>query len=140
MMIAASETHATSSRSSPRGESGKALVRRFIDDVLSAGNPRAIDDLIAPNAIISLPTGRFVGPEAVRRAIAEMGSVYPDLRIELRSLIAEGDRVAAEWSLCGTERRELLGVPPSGQWTCISGLSFSRIAGNQIVEHRMIEG
>ena len=48
--------------------------------------------------------------------------------------------MTARWRLCGTEQRELFGVPPSGEWTCLAGLSMARVAGNQIIELRMTEG
>ncbi|MCC7025249.1 MAG: ester cyclase [Thermomicrobiales bacterium] len=129
----------TETASSP-ARRNKTLVRRFFDDVLAHHDDQAVDELIAPGAVVSLPTGQFAGPEAVKRASAQIGSAFPDLRVDLHALVAEGDRVAAEWTLCGTEQREMDGVPPSGKWTCIAGLSLSRIEGGRIVEHRMIAG
>ena len=137
-------SHATaaapkSGRSAPQAHRNKALVRRFFDDVLARGSERAADELIAPDAVVDLPTGRFSGPDGVKRASVQIGSVFPDLRVEVSALNTEGDRVSARWTLCGTERRELFGVPPSGEWTCLTGFSVTRFHGNRIVEHRMTE-
>jgi predicted ester cyclase len=44
-----------------------------------------------------------------------------------------------EWTLCGTQRRELLGVPPTGRRECISALSVFRIQNDKIVDHWMAE-
>lgn len=117
----------------------KELVRRFFVDVLTRQCDEAIDALIAPDAAIHLPIGRFHGPDAVRRANAQLHWALSDMHVEITTIIAEGDQVATEWTLCGVEEGELLGVPPSGRRTCRSGLSLTRVAGNQIVEHRMIE-
>lgn len=133
-------TELTTEMASPRARRNTALVRRFFDDVLAHHDEQAVDELIAPGAVVSLPTGHYSGPEAVKRASAQIGSAFPDLRVDLHALVAEGDRVVAEWTLCGTEQRELDGVPPSGEWTCFGGLSLSRIEDGRIVEHRMIEG
>jgi predicted ester cyclase len=131
-------SHATAT-AAPQPHRSKKLVRRFFNNVLALGSERAADVLIAPDAIVDLPTGRFSGPDGVKRASAQIGSVFPDLRIDVSALNAAGDWVTARWLLCGTEQREVLGVPPSGEWTCLAGVSVTRVEGNKIVEHRMTE-
>ncbi len=118
----------------------KKIARRFFDDVVARRNERAVDKLIAADAVVCMPTGRFAGPEGVKRASAKMASAFPDRRIEIHALVAAGDRVAVEWTLCGTQRRELLGVPPTGRPECISALSVFRVENDKIVDHWMSEG
>jgi predicted ester cyclase len=118
----------------------KTIARRFFDEVLARSSERAMDELIAPGADICTPTGRFVGPDGVKRATAQIGSIFPDRRVEIQALIAEGNRVAAGWTLCGTQKRERLGVPPTGRRECITALSLFRVEDGKIVEHWMTEG
>ncbi len=132
-------TAPASGRTAPQAHRNKMLVRRFFEDVLAGGSEQAADELIAPHAVVDLPTGRFSGPDGVIRASGQIGSVFPDLRVKVSALTAEEDRVTARWTLCGTEQRELFGVPPSGEWICLAGLSVTRFHGNRIVEHRMTE-
>jgi steroid delta-isomerase-like uncharacterized protein len=118
----------------------KRIARRFFDDVLARQSLQAVDELIAPDAIVCMPTGRFTGPEGVKQASAQIASAFPDRRIEVQALVAEGNRVAVEWTLCGTQRRELLGVPPTGRHECTSALSVFRVENGKIVDHWMVEG
>ena len=118
----------------------KTIARRFFDEVLARPSERAVDELIAPGAVVCTPTGRFIGPEGVKRASAQIGSTFPDRRVEIQALVAEGNQVAAEWTLCGTQKRERLGVPPIGRRECISALSLFRVEDGKIVEHWMTEG
>ena len=118
----------------------KRIARRFFDDVLVRRDEEAVNALIAPEALVVLPTGQFAGPDGVKRANAQIGSAFPDLRVKVKTLIAEGDRVTAEWTLFGTQQRELLGVPPSGRRECTDARSLFRLADDMIVEHRMTEG
>ena len=118
----------------------KKIARRFFDDVLAGGSERAVDELIAPDATVCMPTGRFTGPEGVKRASAQIASAFPDRRVEVQALIAEGNRVTVEWTLCGTQQRELDGVSPTGRRECISAMSLFRVADGRIVEHWMTEG
>ena len=115
------------------------IARRFFDDVLVRRSNQAVDELIAPGALIRLPTGQFAGPEGVKRASAQMGSAFADLQIEVKELVADGNRVFAEWTLCGIQRRELLGVPPSGERECIAAASQFYVEDNRILAHWMTE-
>lgn len=116
------------------------IARRFFDEVLARPHETAVDQLIAPGAIVDLPTGRFTGPDGVRSASARMRSVFPDLRVEVKDLMADGDLVAVTWRLCGTQQRELFGVPPTGRRECTAALSHFRIEDKKIVAHHMTEG
>ena len=116
------------------------IARRFFVDVLVRQCGPTVDELIAPGAVIDLPTGRFTGPDGVRAASARLKSVFPDLRVEVKDLIVAGDQVVVTWSLCGTQQRELFGVPPTGRRECSSARSEFRIEDNKIVKHQMTEG
>jgi predicted ester cyclase len=115
------------------------IARRFFDDVMARQSKCVVDELIAVDAVVAFPTGWFAGPEGVKRASAQMESAFPDRHVEVLSLSAVGDHVMAEWTLCGTQQRELLGVPPSGRRECVAGHSLFRIEDGKIVEHRMAE-
>ena len=126
-------------RSSLSTAKNTIIARRFFDDVVARQSKRVVDELIAVDAVVAFPTGWFAGPEGVKRASAQMASAFPDRHIEIQTLIAEGNHVLAAWTLCGTQQRELLGVPPSGRRECIASRSLFRIADGKIVEHRMAE-
>ena len=123
----------------PPAVRSKHVVWRFFHEALARQSVRAADEVVAPDAVVWMPTGCFAGPEGVKRASAQIAAAYPDLRIEVGEPIAEGNRVAVRWTLCGTQRRELGGVPPSGRRTCVAALSLFRIEDGKIVEHWMAE-
>ncbi|MDK2893090.1 ester cyclase [Methanohalophilus sp.] len=66
-----------------------------------------------------------------------MGSIHyalPDLRYEVKDIIAEGDKVVTRWLAVGTHRRAFQGVMPSQQPVRFSGITISRIKDGKIVE------
>ena len=72
-------------------DENKAIVRRFIREVLSSGNIEVIDDLLAPNyANMSLGITSRDGFKAV---ISSMKDSAPKRDFEIADLIAEGDSV-----------------------------------------------
>jgi steroid delta-isomerase-like uncharacterized protein len=49
--------------------------------------------------------------------------------------IAEGDKVAACWTVTGTHQGELMGIPPSGKEVTFTGMTIHRFADGKIVEN-----
>jgi predicted ester cyclase len=69
------------------------------------------------------------------RAFIEMyRSAYPDTRLEIGEMIAEGDLVAMTWTATGTHQGELMGIAPTGRSVTVSGIGVDRVSGGQIVE------
>ena len=117
----------------------EAIARRFFEEAVAGRCERAADDLVTPHAVFHGPLGRFTGPDGIKRFSRKLRSAYPDYRIAVEDVIADGDRVAARWTLRGTQRGELLGIPPTGQPTTVQGVGWLRLAGGKIAETWMAE-
>ncbi len=57
-----------------------------------------------------------------------------DVRITIEHMIAEGNWVAAHYTLRGIHSGELRGIPPTGKPVVLPGIVLSRILGSKIVE------
>jgi steroid delta-isomerase-like uncharacterized protein len=86
--------------------------RRLIDqlaELYRTGDPSIIDDLFAANRI-----------EQAKRGIASWRAAFPDFRVTVHDVIAEGDKVVVRWTGHGTHlggySSETLGtIPPTGK-------------------------
>jgi steroid delta-isomerase-like uncharacterized protein len=58
----------------------------------------------------------------------------PDVRCTVEDLIAEGDRVAARWTMRGTHRGELYGIPATGKSVTVASMSLYRLREGKIGE------
>ena len=58
-------------------EHGKALVRRFIEEVFLAGSADAVDELAAEDVAMHTPAGTRVGRDELKRAIERAKSLAP---------------------------------------------------------------
>jgi ketosteroid isomerase-like protein len=85
-------------------ECNKAVVRRLVDEVLNAGRLDVIDELYAPT----------LAPRA-KRWIAPFRSSFPDVRMEVVELVAEGDTVAGRFRCSGTHLGVWRGHTPTGR-------------------------
>src|SRR5215204_5985626 len=122
-------------------EANKTLVRRYLEDVWTGADPAGVAAVLAPDYVLyteqrtSEGTKRsYAGPEGMRHAIAMYRTAFPDLRITVDRLVAEGDQVAAEWTATGTHQGAFRAIPPTGNPVRYAGVGFYRIAGGQIAE------
>ena len=117
-------------------ENNKALVRRFVEEVLNGGNLDAIDELMAPDYLDhGTPTGKYAGREGHKRSIAKQLAASSDLRFHIEEQIAEGDKVVSWVIGSGTHDRErFMGLAPTGARVTIENIIISRVVEGKIVE------
>jgi predicted ester cyclase len=91
-------------------------------------------DFVWRNPIIPPELQR--GPESVRKIASEIIDAMPDRQITHDDTIAKGDKVMIRWTLTGTAKRELFGIPPSDKPVSVIGFDLFRISseGKKIVE------
>jgi ketosteroid isomerase-like protein len=94
------------------------------------------DELFAPTYAhhdASTPdVGR--GPESEKKRVTLYRSAFPDLRLTIEDIIAEGETVTARWSCRGTHKGELNGIAPTGKQFTISGVSIARFTNGKMAE------
>jgi len=90
-------------RTFPVSEDNKALVCRFVEEFWNEGNTTIVDELMAIDTAIHMPTGEAVNPEGFKRFAAMWRDSFPDWHSTVEELIAEGDRVAERWTGRGIE-------------------------------------
>jgi predicted ester cyclase len=74
------------------------------------------------------------GPAGQKAVAEKFRATFPDVRLELEALVAEGDLVAARWTIFGTHQGVWGDVAPTGRNVRFSGVNFFRIADNRIAE------
>ncbi len=116
-------------------EANKLVMNRFTEFINTA-NEKLAEELISPNAIFFVP-GR---PEPLRGSagyleiIGMMRSGFPDIQWTLEEIIAEGDKVAARFTMRGTHQGNFFGFPPTGKKIEVKAMNFYRLSDGQFVE------
>ncbi len=112
-------------------EQNKAVVRRFMVEVLTGRNVGLADELLAPNYV-----NRMTGADlpAFKGFLTGMASALSDLRFEIDDLLAEGDAVVARWKMEANHTGSLMGESPTGKKISARGLTYYRLDNGRIVE------
>ena len=120
-------------------EENKAAFRR-VTDVFSSGDFSAFDDLIAPDMVEHNPApGQGPGPEGMKQMAGMFRTAFPDARITVEDLIAEGDKVVGRMSFTGTNTGEFMGAPATNKSVTIQEIHICRFSGGKMVEHWGLE-
>jgi predicted ester cyclase len=59
---------------------------------------------------------------------------FPDLRIEIDDIIAEGEKIAHRFRFSGTHRGEFLGIPATQKSISASGMQMNLFSGGKCIE------
>jgi steroid delta-isomerase-like uncharacterized protein len=121
-------------------EESTAVVRRFLDEVVSKGNMAALDETCAPDLVWhGGSVGEFRSLEEFKQGISPFFSAFPDLRVTANAVLSEGDTVVCRYTWDGTHRGDFFGVPATGRRVTVSGISVYRVVGGKIVEEWWLE-
>lgn len=74
------------------------------------------------------------GKSGFRDFVSTYLTGFPDGAITADEIIAEGDVVATRWTGRGTNKGELMGMPPTGRQVTVTGMTFTRIVNGKARE------
>jgi predicted ester cyclase len=102
-------------------EENKAMVRRMAE-AINTQDMDLIDELFVPE---------IAGP--TRHSFTAFRSAFPDWRMEIVELVAEGDTVVGRFRCSGTNNGEFKGTPPTGRRMEVDEVYFLRVADGKFV-------
>ena len=118
-------------------EPGLQMERRRSPGQLQALLPRSVTDSRLQHQLqarqIHQHGSREFRPFAKPQDCIEPGKTRDEF-VGIEDMIAEDDKVVAQYVFKGTNRGDLMGIAPTGRRVSISGTSILRIAGGMIIE------
>lgn len=115
----------------------RTLVERYINEVWNKGNIDAVDQLIASGFLDhdpATPPNLPPGAAGLKQHVAAMRAAFPDVYFTIEDMIVAGDKVVTRWTVRGTHRGALMGIPPTNKQVAVTGIWIDRIANGRIVE------
>jgi predicted ester cyclase len=114
-------------------DDNKALVQKFYEEIVNQKNLTALGQFVAPNAVNhTVPSGFPQGPS---QFLGLHFNAFPDLKVTVEDLLADGDKVVARVSILGTHQGALRAVSPTGKPFTGMAINIFRIVNGKIVEH-----
>ncbi len=115
-------------------EANKALVRRYVEEILNQGNLALVDELLSADYVFRAPNIPEQGREARKQFLESHRNAFPDRHFTVDELFAESEKGVVRWSLTGTHLGTWAGVAPSGKKVAVSGTTTFRVTNGMIAE------
>ena len=110
------------------------IITRF-EPAFRAGDQATIDELCDPGLVDHNPApGHEPTLAGFKQKVAGFNAIFPDLEEDLQDIIASGDTDATRWVLTGSQQREFMKIPASGQTIRVEGMNFYRLKGGRVTD------
>ena len=113
-----------------------AVVREWFEQLWNRGDQSTIDRLMHPDAVfhgLPSPDGEPLrGPAAFTPFYQSFRSAFPDIAIEMLSVVEEGDHVVAHYRVTGTHTGDSLGFAATGRTIDMQGMSRGHVIDGQL--------
>ncbi|HET9444876.1 MAG TPA: ester cyclase [Steroidobacteraceae bacterium] len=113
------------------------LARRYFEEVWNRGKLDVLDELLAPNYINHTPSSPdpAPGPDGLKPIVLAMRRAFPDLRYEIKDVVATEESVVIRVVMTGTHRGDLFGLAPTNRRVTVNQINIERIENGRIAEH-----
>ena len=114
--------------------SNEHVMRRFVEEVINKGNYAALDDLVHSDYVYRSPDQELRGSEAIEGLFRSYRTAFPNLNTEIDDLVVADDKCVMSFTLTGTHKGDLMGIPATGKSVKAHGMVLSRFEDGKIIE------
>jgi steroid delta-isomerase-like uncharacterized protein len=120
-------------------ENNKAVVGRFLEEVINQNRMDRADDLVVEDFVELDPLpGQRQGREGLKEVLGMMRAAFPDIHWAVEEMVAEGDTVVTRFIWTGTHRETFLGVPATGRSVTVKGVVIDQLADGRMSRSRIL--
>lgn len=114
----------------------KSLVARFIEDVLNAHDPAALDRFTTPDFSTGTPEPGFgTDREGFRAWLVSLFTGFPDMRWEAKLMLYEEETVVVRVEAGGHHLGEFRGHPPTGNPVWMEAVHIVGLRDGRMATH-----
>jgi predicted ester cyclase len=113
----------------------KAMIRRMFEEGFNQNRASVIDELIAPNYVNHDLPAPVPGPEGWKQVVGMFRAAFPDMKITLEDVFADGDKVGTRGFFTGTHKGEFMGVSATGKPVKMKYIDLWRVVDGKLVDN-----
>jgi steroid delta-isomerase-like uncharacterized protein len=113
-------------------EENKALVRDFLDR--SNRERRTLVELCAPGANFHIGGTPTMNLQAFQQFQTKYFAAFPDSRITIEDMVAEGNRVAFRGTVKATHMADFNGIPARGRQITVPVIGIAELIDGKVAE------
>ena len=113
----------------------KNNIRRIFDEAVNQRKYEVFDELMAADYVnynMPLPVP---GPEGMKAIIGMFINAFPDFRVDVIDVIADGDYFSSYGRFSGTHQGDFQGIPPTGKQINATYVDFWHVVDGKLAEN-----
>ncbi len=110
-------------------------TQKKFGEAVNTGKLDLLRELISSDSIDHDPSpGQGTGPEGYIKFFTMMRTAFPDLKIEVETILADEDKVAFAYTITGTHQATFMKVEPTGKTIKSRGMQISKFENGKMTE------
>ena len=114
-------------------ERNKVIATRVFEEIFNQGRFEVADEIYSPQ-LRNHGRLRDITLEEDQAAVHGEKKAFPDLKMTINLLVAQGEFVSVVWTFNGTHTGPGVGLPPTGARVVFRGITIWRIVDGTILE------
>ena len=114
-------------------ETNRMVATRVFEEIFNQGRFEVADEIYSPQ-FRNHGRLRDATLEEDQEAVHREKQAFPDLKMTINLLVAQGDFVSVVWTFSGTHTGPGVGLPPTGTKVTFRGTTIWRIVDGKITE------
>ena len=117
-------------------EKNKESMKK-VNEMFASGNTTGIENYVADNVVehSPMPGITATGLQGLKDMISQNHTAYPDMKITVLSMVADGDIVMMHYNMKGTNSGPWGTMPGTGKAIDVNGVDVVRFQDGKGVEH-----
>ena len=114
-------------------EENKTVVRRIIEEHWNNRNEALVSELFASDVSLDTPDGVLTGLEGASSLLQAYSTAFPDFRLIIDDLFADGNQVVFRWTFIGTNHGPLGDTAATGRHVSVPRcIGIFRLDGGKV--------
>jgi len=110
-------------------------AQKLLGELVNSGTLERLGEGFGPDVVDHDPaTGQGPGPEGFKKFFTDLRRAFPDLVLEVDSILADDDQVAIAYRIKGTHQGDFNEIAPTGRAVEARGVQLAKFRDGLIVE------
>jgi steroid delta-isomerase-like uncharacterized protein len=112
----------------------KAIIHRVFEQGFNQGKLEIVDELFSTRFVDHSTPEQVAGAQGVKEYFAAVRAGFPDMRVNIEDIVAEGEKVVVRTTWQGTHLRTYDGIPASNRQVARTMIQIFHIVNGKIEE------
>jgi len=116
-------------------DQNKKIIQRLFNEGMNEKKFQVIDELISEKYVNHGIPGSPAGVKGFKAIVEQFTSAFPDMKVNVQEIVADGDTVATRGFFTGTHKGDFMGIGATGKKVRVDYIDFWKMSNGKAVEN-----